>query len=60
MVTYHAVAYLFAHGYTKLVLLFPVSHYIHNKQTVCIGLSISVYILKVTVLLNGRKSFHIE
>ena len=54
----NTVAHFFAHRYANAVFIFPVFHNIHHQQSVCIGSSIPVYHLELTVLLNGRKSFH--
>ncbi len=54
----NAVAHFFAHRYANAVFIFPGFHHIHHQQSVRIGSSIPVYHLELTVLLNGRKSFH--
>lgn len=54
----NTVAHFFAHRYANAVFIFPGFHHIHHQQSVRIGSSIPVYHLELTVLLNGRKSFH--
>ena len=58
MMADNAVAHFFAYRYANAVFIFPGFHHIHHQQSVRIGSSIPVYHLELTVLLNGRKSFH--